>query len=115
MIDQSGGEELNGNGRDVEYGGSSSKSQDSGEELDGGGGGVECNGNDLINQNKTEESDRNGGQQNAKKHQNGEEETNNGFPRKTKTLGLLCRKFVLIINHFRLPYQTVYYSKIALS
>lgn len=67
-----------------------------------------------IQQNPSEiQQNRNGIQRigNAPKHQ----VPQNCFPRKTKTLGLLCRKFVLMINQFQLLYQIIYYLKITLS
>ncbi|VDK82408.1 unnamed protein product, partial [Onchocerca ochengi] len=95
---------LNGNNDDVEYNENIFGSENRDEELNENGGEIEWNGNVLINQNEVEESDRNvewnGQNGNAARHQKGEEESNNGFPRKTKTLGLLCRKFFLKVLEY---------------
>ncbi|KAL3994095.1 E2F/DP winged-helix DNA-binding domain family protein [Acanthocheilonema viteae] len=65
---------------------------------------VDCDRNDLRNQNEAGKRDGNRDQQSgnedqqigsAPRQQIGTGESNNGFPRKTKTLGLLCRKFLL--------------------
>ncbi|VDO31938.1 unnamed protein product [Onchocerca flexuosa] len=125
LIDQNDGERLDENRNKIKWNGNAYKDQDGDsdgknddvennenvfgsenrdEVLNENGGEVEWNGNDLINQNEVEESDRNaewnGQNGNAARHQKGEEESNNGFPRKTKTLGLLCRKFFLKVLEY---------------
>uniref|UniRef100_A0A1I8ENU1 E2F/DP family winged-helix DNA-binding domain-containing protein n=1 Tax=Wuchereria bancrofti TaxID=6293 RepID=A0A1I8ENU1_WUCBA len=87
-------EERNRNGDEIKRNGNSLIDQNDGDELNENEG--ECNESDRINQNEIEETVGNGTQQNSG---NGEE-ANSGFPRKTKTLGLLCRKFFLKVLEY---------------
>lgn len=83
--------------RDVEEPiGNGIKSERSGNVADESSSGDTLNENDPVMQNEVKKLDEKKSDQNRNglKHQNGTEETSNSFPRKTKTLGLLCRKFV---------------------
>ncbi|EFO21341.1 hypothetical protein LOAG_07147 [Loa loa] len=92
--DRSGSEELDEN--DAKCDRNVPGSSDHGEKVDKNGDEIECSGKNL-----SEKPDGNKAQQNkdATKHQK-RDEPNNGFPRKTKTLGLLCRKFFLKVLEY---------------
>ncbi|KAM3719918.1 Transcription factor [Dirofilaria immitis] len=104
LIHQNGGEESDGSGGDVECSENAFGIQNRSEELDENMGEIEWNGNELINKNAAEKQNVNAewNEQNkdGAKHQKCEEEQNSGFPRKTKTLGLLCRKFFLKVLEY---------------